>query len=117
MGAAIIRDSFAEAIAAAESGDRKFFITLESRRDERVWAQLRWDSINVSYPHDNEPLQLLGSVGIDLPAGVEPWKPNLFATFEHGAFPTEPLIAFVEAYFNRVLGLDPSTFTLKVTRE
>lgn len=114
---AIILDCFAEAISAAESGDRKFFVTLESRRDENVWIQLRWDSINASYPHSTDPSQMLESVGINLPPGVEleVWEPNRFATFEHGAFPTEPLVAFVEAYFNQVLGLVPSPFTLKVT--
>lgn len=40
-----------------------------------------------------------------------------FATFEHGAYPIEPLVEFVAAYFNQVLDLAPSAFTLKVTRE
>jgi hypothetical protein len=118
MSAEIIRDSFAEAISAAESGDRKFFVTLTSRRDDRVWIQLRWDNINASFPHSTDPIQLLESVGVHLPSGVtlESWKSNRYATFEHGAFPTEPLVEFVEAYFNKVLGLAPSIFTLEVTR-
>jgi len=119
MSAEIIRECFAEAISAAESGDPKFLVTLQSRRDDSVWVQLRWDDINASYPHSKDPTQLLESVGISLPEGVtiEAWEANRFVTFEHAAYPTEPLVEFVEAYFIQVLGLTPSAFTLKITRE
>jgi hypothetical protein len=118
LARSIIHDGLAEVIAAAESGDRKFFITLESRAKDDVWVQLRYDWINAAYPYEMEPLELLRNRGVSLPdlVTLEAWEANQFATFDHPAYPMEPIVAFVEAYFTQVLQLVPSSFTLKVKR-
>ena len=119
MNTTIIDDAFAEVIGAAEAGDRKASVTLESRSDPNAWVQLRWDYVNVSYPTDTEPYEFLATVGIAMPEGMtlEEWEPEKFALFEHAAFPTEPLVMFVTAYLRDVLGTSISPFTLKATRE
>jgi len=115
----IIGKCLEEAIAAAEAGDRDFFITLESRVNQDTWLQLRWDSINAAYPHDEEPGRILDALGIKMPSGVsvEAWEARKFVTFEHGAFPTPPIAQFAHDYFAKVLKINPSEFTLKIKRE
>jgi hypothetical protein len=119
MSDTIIRDSLVEAIDAAVAGNHKFFITLEARQNPDLWVQLRWDYVNAAYPHATDPRDLLQSSGISLPPNMtlEAWEPNRFVTFEHGADPVEPVVEFVTAYFEHILELIPSGFTLDIARE
>ena len=119
MTEGIVRKCLSEAIAAAEAGDRDFFITLESRANEDAWLQLGWDSINAAYPHEDAPVKVLEALVIAVPDGiaVEAWEPRKFVTFEHPAYPSEPIAQFADEYFANVLRVNPSPFTLKITRD
>lgn len=119
MSSSIVRKCLREAIAHAEDGDRHHCITLEARRDDTLWVQLTWEYLNLSYPSDDEPAAVLARHGIALPSGVtlERWEPKKFATFEHPAEPENAIAEFVEEYFEKVLHLVPSEFTLKMERE
>jgi hypothetical protein len=118
LSESIVRKCLDEAIAHAVDGDRRHCVALESRRDEAVWVEITWDVINAAYPYEVEPAELLRAQDIEMPSGVslEQWKPNVYASFEHAALPTEPVAEFVEAYFERVLRIVPSEFTLKIKR-
>jgi len=118
MRDAIIDECIEEAIAAGEAGDRKFFLTLEARRQRDIWLQVRYDYINAAYPYTEEPFKLLQDRGVTVPENVtlETWEPQGFATFDHGAYPQEPIAQFIHDYFTNVLRLSPSSFTLKVIR-
>ena len=119
MATSLVRKSLDEAIDHAVEGDRHHCVTLEARGDDSRWVQLTWDYVNVSYPSDEEPSVLLENMGIRLPKGItlERWERNKFATFEHPADPVEEIVRFVELYFEKVLGIVPSPFTIKVTSQ
>lgn len=90
--------------AAANEPDA--MITLTHQDDDGKWVQLLSDKINLSYPFDKQPSDLL--VELKFPhadkavAGF--WEANLFADFETSSMSADQITLFLDAYLNAAFG-------------
>lgn len=101
---------------AAEYFD--FTITIEDREKADRWLQLRGNSINLPYPHDGKPEEVLSDLGFTDIFGsvgwyVDDWTPGSSVTIDWGPLghPTDQaaerdvLAAIVTRLLKQYLGL------------
>ncbi len=69
-------------------------VTLDAASNPAAWVQVTREMINAAYPHTEEPLAKLESLGLS-PLELVTWEPKQYATFHHVGVSLEALAAFV----------------------
>ncbi len=106
-------------IDAAARGNTDLCIHLESKSTPDRWVQLTFDSINATYPFADEPLAKARALELPQYRSLEvmDWKPNVYATFEHGTDELEQVAAFVAEYMQKILGVNPAEPDVRVEEQ
>lgn len=71
------------------------------------WVEVAGTMINISYPHNLSPGEILKRVGVDSAGALiaSEWSPNVFATFEAPDREIYSLAKYVDQIFEKVLSL------------
>ena len=89
-----------EAVRDARQHEPNTVISLTLRSDSEKWAQLLPEKVNLCYPFDQPPSDLIRALKLphaDLAiAGF--WEANLFADFDTSAMTVDQLSCFLHAY-------------------
>jgi len=90
----------------AAAGGEEWCATFELSSDPERWVQITSGSLNMAYPHEEQPDLLLQQVGMtrstDLVLSV--WEPHVYATFKYSRhLSTRDLAHLVDQLFVSVL--------------
>lgn len=103
---AAIRPLVVEVYEAEEAAAGEFMATFEHSENPELWVQVVPRRVNLFYPSEQAPLQLLDRLGVKPLAGmtVLDWKPGGFATLDHEAASAMEIARFVDSIFSLVFG-------------
>lgn len=107
------------AVRDAAENEPDAMISLTHRSDDGKWAQLLPDKINLSYPFDKSPSDLIEELNFpnNYKAVVGFWEAGLFADFDTSSMTVDQLVQFLDAYLDAVFGtahLDDFTVSFDV---
>jgi hypothetical protein len=95
--------------------------TLESitPSGSEVWIQVMPGTVNMGYPFDSDPLEMLRNQCVDTPSDLYlvEWSANEYATFGFKNIAAIDHAALVDQLFVRVLGCDDEQYALNVSIE
>jgi hypothetical protein len=107
------------AVRDAAENEPDAMITLTHRSDEAKWAQLLPDKVNLAYPFDKPPADLI--VELKFPNAEQTivglWEAGLFADFDTTSMTADQLTQFLDAYLAAAFGtahLDDYTVSFDV---
>ena len=107
---AAIHPEIREVFEAAALGE-EWCATFEISSDPDRWVQVTSDSLNMAYPHEEEPNLFLERVGVteSISLALVDWKPQVYATFNYSRdLSTRQLARVVDQVFISVLDcVDP----------
>ncbi|MEN8150833.1 MAG: hypothetical protein ABFS86_13505 [Planctomycetota bacterium] len=85
----------------------EWLVILKSKKKRKHWLQLTGFTMAGTYPHKEEPAEVLAKAGIEVPPMLyaSTWEPKKFCSYGHNGQDMPPVIAFVEDYVQKVLGL------------
>ena len=91
----------------AATGDYGWLVILNSRKKRKHWIQLTGFTMSGTYPHKEEPAEALAKAGVEVLPILFPstWEPKKFLSYGHSGKDIPPVVAFVEDYVQKVLGL------------
>lgn len=113
-----IAAQFRRAIDQTIAGNGDWCVTLQSKANPDHWVQLTWEAINLVYPSEDDPSELVASLPEVPFLDITSWEPNQFLTLSHGADESLPAIAdLVAEYIERLLGESTSETQWTVTEE
>lgn len=103
---AAIRPFVVEVYEADEAGAGEYMATFEHSGKSELWVQVVPRSVNLFYPSEEAPLQLLDRLGVKPLAEmtVLDWQPEVFATLGHERSSAMEIARFVDSIFSVVFG-------------
>ena len=90
-----------------------------TRSGLEVWIQVMPGTINMSFPFDEEPLDLLRRKGVRSPLDLHlvDWGANEYATFGFDNLPARDHAFFVDQLFVKILGCDDESYEVSASIE
>lgn len=109
MGAdqiAELRPAIVEVLEGARSGET-WCATFTEAGDPERWIQLTADTVNLAYPHQDEPTARLAALSPAASLQLDEWNAGRHATFRFDAALTPLALAqLVDLLFRGILGCD-----------
>ena len=85
----------------------EWLVTLKSRKRWKCWIQLTGFTMAGTYPHKEEPAEIIAKAEIEIPPMLYPstWEPGKFLSYGHNGQDIPPVVTFIEDYVQKVLDL------------
>lgn len=83
----------------------EWLVLLDSRKRRKTWLQLTGFTMTGSFPHKEEPAEVLAQAGVEVPPLLAPstWEPKKFLSYGHNGQDIPTVVAFIEDYVQKVL--------------
>lgn len=98
------------------SGSQTLCASFEVPGGEKIWIQTLVDTLNIRWPHNENPMLGLGRLELEFPPRFEltTWQPEAYATFNFRPIDGAVHARFIDALFTRFYGCSEDGYPLKV---